>query len=315
MKNDPMQINASFVTYLSEKERHGGDGKLAQLSEDIEEQIRKVVRKLELESDCHSCSFYFIGGVEERKNAGRCKVCDEWVSAQNRPRIIQGLGIGAVHQGEYYCDDHLPEESEAFVKLFPFGRNYEHLPPEQLPTESDDGIGWLNVETSDITTCRDTIKDALDTVNDQLKGRRARDSMWTKKIKESLVELGNKRGLSCYASGVENVSSGEWLYDLCWISYRDDTNVGYIELAMESEWIPSLKEIRDDFVKLVQARAGLRLMIWQAETRGDMDDIVRELINQIHCFEFTRHSDAYLLSCWIAEEQGFCHKFYEYPGN
>jgi len=168
--------------------------------------------------------------------------------------------------------------------------------------------------TSGITETQNTIQDALNAVNDELKGKRASDTVWTKEIKKALVSIGNEneKELSCYASGVDHVASGEWLYDLCWISYSDDTNIGCIELAMESEWAPSPKEIHDDFVKLVQARAGLRLMIWQARNSKEMQDIRDVLIDQIRAFKDSQLGDAYLFSCWTEEEQRFTHRFYEY---
>jgi len=270
---------------------------------------------LDLEMDCYSSSVYSIGGGREPDNSGRCKICNKWVSAQNRPRIIQGLGIGAVFEDAFYCREHLPEESEAFAKLFPFGRNFEKLPAEEMPGDSDEGIGWINVVHSDVLAWKDKIQDALDAVNDRLVEEGVADySVWTKEIKQALVNIGKEKGLSCYASDVDGVSSGEWLYDLCWISYCDDTNIGCIELAAESEWSFSPKEIHDDFVKLIQARAGLRLMIWQAKDLEEMKEILDVLIGQVRSFEDTQYGDAYLFSCWIEEKQRFTHKVYEYGG-
>ena len=183
-----------------------------------------------------------------------------------------------------------------------------------MRTSTGDGVEWPNVMALNITKTQNEIQDALNAVNDALKGKRASDTVWTRKIKEALVSIGKEKEkkLSCYASGVDDVSSGEWLYDLCWISYSGHTNIGCIELAMESEWAPSPKEIHDDFVKLVQARAGLRLMIWQARNSKEMEDIRDVLIDQIHAFAESQCGDAYLLSCWVAEQQKFIHKFYEY---
>lgn len=56
------------------------------------------------------------------------------------PRIIQGLGVGAVYKDDFYRDRQLPEESEVFTKLFPFGRNLEKFSLD----DSDEGFGWLS---------------------------------------------------------------------------------------------------------------------------------------------------------------------------
>jgi hypothetical protein len=164
----------------------------------------------------------------------------------------------------------------------------------------------------DITDLRSTLQESLDGLNAQLTGRSACDKTWTKEIKSKLVSIGNKKKLSCYASGVAGVTSGEWLYDLCWLHYSDETNIGRIELAMESEWRLSFKEVRDDFVKLVQARARLRLMIWQSKNTGEFKNELDALIKQIHAFDDSQHGDAYLFSCWIAEGQRFTHHPYDH---
>ncbi len=164
----------------------------------------------------------------------------------------------------------------------------------------------------DTTDLRVTIEEALDAVNNQFTGQGASDTTWTKEIKSKLVRIGNKKGFSCYASGIANASSGEWLYDLCWLDYSDETNIGRIELALESEWLPSLKEIHDDFVKLVQARAGLRLMIWQSRNASNFEEELNTLIEQVRSFEDSQHGDAYLFSCWIGEDQRFAHHCYDH---
>ena len=168
--------------------------------------------------------------------------------------------------------------------------------------------------TLEVQKLQSMIRGALDQVNDELIQANVNDSVWTKKIKESLVRLGNnqKLKLKCYASGVkgEGVSSGEWLYDLCWIRFEDN-QIASIELIMESEWIRSFKEVRDDFQKLVQARATLRLMIWQAKSSNDMEKHRDVLVRQIQAFRASQQDDSYLFSCWVADDQKFAH--YAYP--
>jgi hypothetical protein len=165
---------------------------------------------------------------------------------------------------------------------------------------------------TDATDLRISIQQALDEVNSQLKGQASSDTDWTRKIKSKLVSLGKHKGFSCYASGVDGVSSGEWLYDLCWLSYADEISIGRIELAMESEWLLSLKEIRDDFVKLVQARARLRLMIWQSQNAVDFEAELDALKDQVRLFEDSQDGDAYVFSCWIADDQQFAHRSYDH---
>jgi hypothetical protein len=91
----------------------------------IEEAIRGIVSEFGLESECCSSCIGTIDGSLEPQNASRCGICGEWVSAQNRPEIIPELKIGAEHEDEYYCWDHLPQDSEWLKSMPKFGE----LPP------------------------------------------------------------------------------------------------------------------------------------------------------------------------------------------
>ncbi len=120
MTEDPLKITTSFVTYMSKQDYISEyDSKLDHLWERIEQEIRKVIDELDLDIDCYGSSVYAIGGGSSPDNSGRCVVCDEWVSAQNQPNIIQGLGIGAEYCGDLYCREHLPKDSPFYTTLNP----------------------------------------------------------------------------------------------------------------------------------------------------------------------------------------------------
>lgn len=117
MPRDPLLIRVSFVTYMARKEHISPQGKLVHFWEKIEKQIREVAAKFDLQVECYQRSVYSIGQGKAPDNSGRCVVCNEWVSAQNRPNIIGGLGVGAEYRGSVYCADHLPRKSRMYSRL------------------------------------------------------------------------------------------------------------------------------------------------------------------------------------------------------
>ena len=120
MEKDSLLLNFSFVTYMGRKEHTTLDGKYMDFGDKIIEQMRKVADEFELQFDCHSASIRFLAGDGiEPDNCGRCVVCNEWVSAQNKEYIISGLGTGAEYKDKLYCQQHLPKESPMYSKLFP----------------------------------------------------------------------------------------------------------------------------------------------------------------------------------------------------
>jgi hypothetical protein len=83
----------------------------------IEQEIRRIAEEFDLSVESYSNAVYALGASREPDNSGRRWVCNAWVSAQNRPRIVQGLGVGAVHDGALYCFEHLPDDSLWLAEL------------------------------------------------------------------------------------------------------------------------------------------------------------------------------------------------------
>ena len=120
MEKDSLLLRFSFVTYMDRKDHTTENGKFMGLSEKIEEQMRKVADEFGLQFDCHSALIrVLVGDGIEPDNSGRCVVCNEWVSAQNKDNTFVELGTGAEYKDELYCQQHLPKESPMYSKLFP----------------------------------------------------------------------------------------------------------------------------------------------------------------------------------------------------
>lgn len=114
---------------------------------------------------------------------------------------------------------------------------------------------------------------------------------------------------------------GEWLYDAVWYKYNNDQHDHLVEvpLVAESEWSHDFTSVRDDFHKLLLARAGIRLMVYQYQACiGDIHvteheyrfrrekaarNIAERLTDSINAFEYRDDDDAWLLvgGVWLAD--------------
>ena len=91
----------------------------------------------------------------------------------------------------------------------------------------------------------------------------------TNKIKWVLAELGeNKMCCTVQASGLGDDTITEWLFDLTWLKLDENKRLKSLKLAVESEWKRELKDIQDDFEKLLVTNAEYRLMICAPKTEN-----------------------------------------------
>ena len=107
---------------MDRKDHTTENGKFMGLSDKIKEQIRKVADEYELQVEYCSSSIRLLN---EKNNCGRCVICNEWVSAQNKPYIKTELGLGAEYEEKLFCQQHLPKESPMYFKLFPMWEREE----------------------------------------------------------------------------------------------------------------------------------------------------------------------------------------------
>ena len=161
----------------------------------------------------------------------------------------------------------------------------------------------------ELTTLINVLKGRLQRVHEETAWASSNPT-WTRQIKIALADLvsdkrvpsaptGCKR--SAWASGACNARE-EWLYDLCWLDYRDGFLVE-MPLAVESEW-GTPEDIFDDFQKLVQSRAEVRLMIYNGEYEGQRE-LERSLSRQISEFAHSNPNDRYLLAAFSKEKVDF----------
>lgn len=120
---DPLLITTHFVTYIERAEHLKESARIWALTKHVEKAVEQAVKQFGSPCEGSNAGVYAFKGSTKPTNAGRCKVCGGWVSAQNGPDIIDGLGIGAMHDDEYFCWEHLPEDSE-WLRSLP---RMEHL--------------------------------------------------------------------------------------------------------------------------------------------------------------------------------------------
>ena len=130
-------------------------------------------------------------------------------------------------------------------------------------------------------------------------------SWWTKEIKTRLCRIGKEKlGYYTCASQVDKkfVDHGEWLFDVAWLDWeKKDKKLKSVPLVVESEW-GDLDHIRDDFQKLLVARADIRLMVcdagWVGKGDGRAKETAKQLRAWINAFKGNQPGDTYLLVAW-----------------
>ena len=103
---------------------------------------------------------------------------------------------------------------------------------------------------------------------------------------------------------IECANHGEWLYDVTWIEYEEDripaTHLKEIPFVAECEW-GNNQDVKEDFEKLLQARAGIRLMIcngWKRSNENFAQEVAERLANMVGVFNDSQSNDVNILVTW-----------------
>jgi len=128
-----------------------------------------------------------------------------------------------------------------------------------------------------------------------------KDSQWTDGIQRRLAEIGHGYGFLVFANQKRcpEADGTEWLYDHHWRIATESYPLVRIPLVMEIEWgfgaTTILEKIIEDFLKLLQARADLRVMVFQC---NDVVSVTNMLIAMIENFEGSQQGDRWLFAGW-----------------
>lgn len=148
---------------------------------------------------------------------------------------------------------------------------------------------------------RNTLETTLNEITQQANqarqgGEEWNNRRWTREVINALVQLGIEREYIPYP----HCGRGEFLYDVTWLKTTDGTADGritHVPLVAEIEW-GDQSEVWYDFQKLLVARAGVRVMIFDNHA-GLLDELQR------HVRQYANGGDRYLLAQYISLENGF----------
>lgn len=111
-------------------------------------------------------------------------------------------------------------------------------------------------------------------------------------------------GPTCSAGAPAHArDSGEWLYDVAWLSYQPDGEEYLLgaDLVAECEWNPGFDHLDTDFRKLLLARATVRLMIFDGGDADGANRVPNHLARQVTAFRCSRDDDVWLLAAWVGD--------------
>ena len=134
------------------------------------------------------------------------------------------------------------------------------------------------------------------------------DRAWTTQLKNDIGGLGHKNGWWICPRQYEGYHQCGWLYDLVWYSEDEQHHLHEVFLVLESEW-GNQQKIQYDFEKLLQAKATLKVMIFQAR-QAKLDGLVDFLVAGIKAFPKHSSEETYLLIALNLDSHAFVvHKF------
>lgn len=158
-----------------------------------------------------------------------------------------------------------------------------------------------------MTNIADQVKEALTSLCEEHGEADWGAKGWTRRIKSAVAQLA-KEGQKAYASNADNVSGGEWLYDLTLLDYSPETRIlKRTILVLESEWSWDQREIEYDFHKLLLAKADLRVMVFQIKDEPACGKMFERLKILVAACEQAETEDRYLFSGWRADIRRFEH--------
>lgn len=140
------------------------------------------------------------------------------------------------------------------------------------------------------------ILDALGPLEGVQQGQWSRGE-WTRQVLTQLCRVGQNLGFSVCASRVDGADWGEWVWDVCWLAGKK--NLRSVAMAGECEW-DDVEHIKEDFQKLLVARASLRVMVCDGWWQPGCDDTegratAERLQRWVGEFEGGSEGDKYLL--------------------
>ena len=133
-----------------------------------------------------------------------------------------------------------------------------------------------------------------------------------------LCNIGRRFDCSVYASSnfvdKKEKCGGEWLYDITWCKYENKL-LKSVPVVAECEW-GDLPQIKDDFEKLLLARAAVRVMVFDGMyCKNGAEAIANKLCSWVGSFEGSRKGDTYLLVGYERDGKIWCFQYFKISVN
>jgi len=134
------------------------------------------------------------------------------------------------------------------------------------------------------------------------------NTVWTRQVVRDFKQLGYKWGY--WVCPDPNQMTGAWLYDVSWYRTNGYGHAeGYqvlveVSLVLESEWSRHWADIRYDFEKLLQAKAGIKVMVFE-QCDETVEVISEKLVASIRAFGRHDPDECYVLAGFNHDPRGF----------
>ncbi|MCY4363216.1 MAG: hypothetical protein OXE42_13705 [Gammaproteobacteria bacterium] len=133
-----------------------------------------------------------------------------------------------------------------------------------------------------------------------------KQTQWSRAVLTALCRVGRQLGCSVWASSQfvnrEDKDGGEWLYDVTWLKYKGDF-LKLSPMVAECEW-GNIGAIKDDFEKLILARAAVRVMVFDGMyCKNGAEGIVNKFCDWVGAYESSQKRDTYLLIGYERDEK------------
>ena len=135
-------------------------------------------------------------------------------------------------------------------------------------------------------------------------GKGRRDTDWTVELTRAIGTLGEERGWRVCSSKCHDLFDGGWLYDLTWYRNGPNEQLQELGLVLESEWCQNLQFIKFDFEKLLQAKAPIKVFVFQ-DCNGNLPQICSFLETGIACFKPQGQHETYILAAYQEDKHEF----------
>ena len=142
-------------------------------------------------------------------------------------------------------------------------------------------------------------------------------TQWTSAVLTPLCRIGQKPTLefdcSVYASSnfvdEQDKDGGEWLYDVTWCKYENNFLTS-VPVVAECEW-GNLGDIKDDFEKLILARAAVRVIVFDGiYCKNGAEALANKFCDWVGAFEGSQKGDTYLLVGYEEDEKNWCFRYF-----